>query len=111
MRSWRYAALIKNGVEKWFEDAPRRSESGVEDTVCGGCLKATDFLEGSAQTHGAAKNGDEAMLLYATQKIAAGVFKRVDSFVILARARCSVRREYADPSTVFRIGTTGHQSE
>ncbi|WP_281034927.1 MULTISPECIES: hypothetical protein [unclassified Mesorhizobium] len=25
------------------------------------------------------------MLLYATQKIAAGVFERVDSFVILAR--------------------------
>ncbi|GLS36942.1 hypothetical protein GCM10010869_25330 [Mesorhizobium tianshanense] len=57
------------------------SEPGVEDAVCGGWPEG----EGPALTHGAAKNGDEAMLLYATQKIALGVFEWLDSFVIYWR--------------------------
>lgn len=52
------------------------SEPGVEDAVCGGWPEGDGLsCEGPAQTHGAAKNGDEAMLLYATQKIALGVFE------------------------------------
>ncbi|MER9272331.1 hypothetical protein, partial [Mesorhizobium sp. M0643] len=47
------------------------SEPGVEDTVCGGGPESDGFsCEGPAQTHGAAKNGDEAMLLYAADEIA-----------------------------------------
>lgn len=64
-------------------------EPGVEDAVCGGWPEG----EGPAQTHGAAKNGDDAMLLDATQKIALGVFK-------LLTQRCLQNRK-----------ATGHLSE